>query len=72
MAALEAHLKARTDAVKADCSEAGRRRFDESVGIFSGRARVYNQEPLLLHYPRLGRRHGWRLEGQRPAAGGEG
>jgi len=53
MAALEAHLKARTDAVKADCSEAGRRRFDESVGILAGRARVYNQEPLLLHYPRL-------------------
>jgi len=53
MAALEAHLKARTDAVKADCSEAGRRRFDESVGILSGRARVYAQEPLLLHYPRL-------------------
>ena len=53
MAALEAHLKARTDAVKADCSEAGRRRFDESVGILSGRARVYTQEPLLLHYPRL-------------------
>ncbi|MDB5462651.1 MAG: Aspartyl/Asparaginyl beta-hydroxylase [Phenylobacterium sp.] len=53
MAALEAHLKARTDAVKAECSQAGRARFDESVGIFSGRARVYSQEPLLLHYPRL-------------------
>ena len=51
--ALEAHLKARTDAVKADVSDATRRRFDESVAIFSGRARVYNQEPLLLHYPRL-------------------
>lgn len=53
MAALEAHLKVRTEAVKAECSEAGRARFDESIGIFSGRARVYNQEPLLLHYPRL-------------------
>ncbi|HEY8004019.1 MAG TPA: aspartyl/asparaginyl beta-hydroxylase domain-containing protein [Phenylobacterium sp.] len=52
-AALEAHLKARTDAVKAECTDAGRRRFDESVGILSGRARAYNQEPLLLHYPRL-------------------
>jgi tetratricopeptide (TPR) repeat protein len=52
-AALEAHLKARTGAVRADVSEAARRRFDESVGIFSGRARVYHQEPLLLHYPRL-------------------
>lgn len=53
MEALEAHLKARTDEVKAEVSEATRRRFDESVGIFSGRTRVYNQEPLFLHYPRL-------------------
>ncbi|MGZ6019564.1 MAG: aspartyl/asparaginyl beta-hydroxylase domain-containing protein [Phenylobacterium sp.] len=52
-AALEAHLKARTDAVKAEVSSAARRRFDESIGIFAGRTKVYNQEPLLLHYPRL-------------------
>ena len=52
-AALEDHLRARTDAVKADISPAARRRFDESVGIFAGRTKVYNQEPLLLHYPRL-------------------
>ena len=52
-AALEAHLKARTGAVKAEVSRAARRRFDESVGIFAGRTKVYNQEPLLLHYPRL-------------------
>ena len=52
-AALEDHLKARTDAVKADVSAAARRRFDESVGIFAGRTKVYTQEPLLLHYPRL-------------------
>lgn len=52
-AALEAHLRARTDAVKADCSDAARRRFDESVGIFAGRAKPYAQQPLLLHYPRL-------------------
>jgi aspartate beta-hydroxylase len=51
--ALEAHLRARTGAVKAEMSEAARRRFDESVGVFSGRAKVYSQEPLLLHYPRL-------------------
>jgi tetratricopeptide (TPR) repeat protein len=50
---LEDHLRAAADATKADCSDAARRRFDESVGIFSGRARVYTQEPLLLHYPRL-------------------
>jgi tetratricopeptide (TPR) repeat protein len=50
---LEEHLRAATEAVKADCSDAARRRFDESIGILSGRARVYTQEPLLLHYPRL-------------------
>jgi aspartate beta-hydroxylase len=51
--ALEAHLKTRTGTVQAAVSDAARRRFDESVGIFAGRTRVYNQEPLLLHYPRL-------------------
>src|ERR1700761_4316829 len=45
--ALEAHLTARTAAVKAEVSGEARRRFDESVGIFAGRTRVYNQEPLL-------------------------
>jgi aspartate beta-hydroxylase len=53
MAALEDHLRTRSGAVKAEMSEAARRRFDESVGIFSGRTKVYAQEPLLLHYPRL-------------------
>jgi aspartyl/asparaginyl beta-hydroxylase (cupin superfamily) len=51
--ALEAHLKLRTGEVGAATSEEARRRFDESVGVFSGRERVYVQEPLLLHYPRL-------------------
>jgi aspartate beta-hydroxylase len=51
--ALEAHLKARTDAVQTDVSDATRRRFDESLAIFSGRTKVYVQEPLLLNYPRL-------------------
>ena len=53
MAALEAHLLARTGALKADVPAEARRRFDESVGIFAGRTKVYAQEPLLLHYPRL-------------------
>lgn len=53
MEAFEAHLLSRTNAVKAELSEAARRRFDESVGIFSGRTKVYNHEPLLLHYPQL-------------------
>jgi aspartyl/asparaginyl beta-hydroxylase (cupin superfamily) len=53
MAALEDHLKARVGAVTAEVSGAARRRFDESVGILAGRTKVYSQEPLLLHYPRL-------------------
>ena len=52
-AALEDHLKLRADAVTAQLSDAARQRFDESVGIFAGRAKVYHQQPLLLHYPRL-------------------
>jgi len=51
--ALEAHLRQRTGQVNARTSEEARRRFDESIGIFSGREKVYVQEPLLLHYPRL-------------------
>jgi aspartate beta-hydroxylase len=55
MAALEEHLKARTAAAtpKGEVSDAARRRFDESIGIYAGRTKVYTQEPLLLHYPRL-------------------
>jgi aspartyl/asparaginyl beta-hydroxylase (cupin superfamily) len=51
--ALEAHMRSRTDAVKAEISGEARRRFDEGLEVFSGRTKVYNQEPLLLHYPRL-------------------
>ena len=51
--ALEEHLRAATAAVASECSDAARRRFDESIGILSGRKRVYTQEPVLLHYPRL-------------------
>jgi len=36
-AALEEHLRARTGAVTAQVSDAARRRFDESIGILSGR-----------------------------------
>jgi aspartyl/asparaginyl beta-hydroxylase (cupin superfamily) len=51
--ALEDYLRERGAAVKAEISEAARRRFDESIAVFSGRQKVYVQEPLLLHYPRL-------------------
>src|SRR5581483_7930677 len=51
--ALEDHLIRETAAVKADISGEARRRFEESIGVFSGRLKVYHHEPLLLHYPRL-------------------
>jgi hypothetical protein len=51
--ALESYLRERLAEVRADCSGEPRRRFEESVGVFAGRTRVYNQEPLLLHYPGL-------------------
>jgi aspartyl/asparaginyl beta-hydroxylase (cupin superfamily) len=51
--ALEDHLRQRASLVNAEVSGAARRRFDESIGVISGRQKVYVQEPLLLHYPRL-------------------
>jgi aspartate beta-hydroxylase len=51
--ALEAHLLAQTATADQALSGEARRRFAESVGIFSGRLKAYVHEPLLLHYPRL-------------------
>ncbi|WP_309092756.1 aspartyl/asparaginyl beta-hydroxylase domain-containing protein [Phenylobacterium sp.] len=52
-AALEAYLRDEVGPVDAAGSEMAVRRLDEAVGIYAGRKRVYPQEPLLLHYPRL-------------------
>ena len=50
---LEAFLRERVAGVDAELAGESRRRFDEAVRIFAGKARPYRQEPLLLHYPRL-------------------
>jgi tetratricopeptide (TPR) repeat protein len=50
---LEAFLRERIAGVDAELAGESRRRFDEAVRIFAGKARAYHQEPLLLHYPRL-------------------
>ncbi|HEY8615101.1 aspartyl/asparaginyl beta-hydroxylase domain-containing protein [Phenylobacterium sp.] len=50
---LDEHLRTRTAALAAACSEAARRRFDEAIGVLTGKRRIYVQEPLLLHYPQL-------------------
>jgi aspartyl/asparaginyl beta-hydroxylase (cupin superfamily) len=47
------HLQASLKAVRARHAGADLDRFDEGLEIFVGRKRVYNHEPLLLHYPRL-------------------
>jgi len=51
--ALEAYLRAELKDVGADCRGEAAARFDESLQVFAGKARVYNSEPLFLHYPRL-------------------
>jgi tetratricopeptide (TPR) repeat protein len=51
--AQRAHLDARLGEVRARHAGENLDRFDEGLEIFIGRKRVYNQEPLLLHYPRL-------------------
>jgi aspartyl/asparaginyl beta-hydroxylase (cupin superfamily) len=51
--ALEAYLRDELKDVGADCRGEAAARFDESLRVFAGKARIYNSEPLFLHYPRL-------------------
>jgi aspartyl/asparaginyl beta-hydroxylase (cupin superfamily) len=51
--ALEAHLRAATQDARARHASEPLARFDESLRIFSGKARAYVSEPALLNYPRL-------------------
>jgi tetratricopeptide (TPR) repeat protein len=51
--ALEAYLRGELKGVGATCRGEAAARFDESVRVFAGKAKVYTCEPLLLHYPRL-------------------
>jgi aspartyl/asparaginyl beta-hydroxylase (cupin superfamily) len=50
---LEERIFRELETTAAACTAPARARFEESVRIFSGRAKAYNSEPLLLHYPRL-------------------
>jgi predicted TPR repeat methyltransferase len=52
-AAMEAFLRDQVGPVDVAGSEMAVRRIDEAIGVYAGRRRVYQQEPLLLHYPRL-------------------
>ncbi len=51
--ALAARLDAALAPVLADIAPADRLRFDHCVDIGLGRRRVYQQQPLVLHYPYL-------------------
>ena len=51
--ALEAYLEARVGATDAALDTATRARFAESLKIFTGKARNYESEAVLLKYPRL-------------------
>jgi len=51
--AMEAYLRGQMGPVESAGSEMAVARIDEAIGVYSGRKRVYQHEPLLLHYPRL-------------------
>jgi aspartate beta-hydroxylase len=51
--ALADHLRRSVNELRARHADQSLGRFDEGLDIFSGRARPYPQQPLLLHYPRL-------------------
>ncbi|WP_293905685.1 aspartyl/asparaginyl beta-hydroxylase domain-containing protein [Phenylobacterium sp.] len=51
--ALAAYLAEQVGALDAAGGELAQRRLGEAIGIYAGTQKVYQQEPLLLHYPRL-------------------
>lgn len=50
---LDAFLRGRLGPLDAAGGELARGRIEEAISVYSGRRKVYNQQPLLLHYPRL-------------------
>jgi aspartate beta-hydroxylase len=51
--ALESYLRDQVGPLEQAGGELARARLDEAIGVYAGRRKVYNHEPLLLHYPRL-------------------
>ncbi|MCR5872990.1 aspartyl/asparaginyl beta-hydroxylase domain-containing protein [Phenylobacterium sp. J426] len=52
-AAMEAYLREQMGPIAGAGSELAVSRLDEAIGVYAGRKKVYQNEPLLLHYPRL-------------------
>lgn len=51
--ALVRHLSEQVGDVGAAGGELAQRRLEEAIGVYAGVRKVYQHEPLLLHYPRL-------------------
>jgi aspartyl/asparaginyl beta-hydroxylase (cupin superfamily) len=51
--ALEAYLRGELKAFDGERRGEAGARLDEGLRVFAGKARIYNSEPLFLHYPRL-------------------
>ncbi|MHB8528721.1 MAG: aspartyl/asparaginyl beta-hydroxylase domain-containing protein [Caulobacteraceae bacterium] len=51
--AVASHLEAAVADLRAQFPGEPLDRFDESLAIFAGRTLAYQQQPMLLHYPRL-------------------
>jgi len=50
---LESFLRDQIGPLSAAGGELAMDRLDEAIGVYAGRRKVYQQQPLLLHYPRL-------------------
>jgi aspartyl/asparaginyl beta-hydroxylase (cupin superfamily) len=51
--ALLSYLTEKVGALEGAGSELAQRRLEEAIGVYAGVRKVYQHEPLLLHYPRL-------------------
>jgi aspartyl/asparaginyl beta-hydroxylase (cupin superfamily) len=51
--ALARYLSEQVGPVEAAGGELAQRRLEEAIGVYAGVRKVYQNEPLLLHYPRL-------------------
>jgi aspartyl/asparaginyl beta-hydroxylase (cupin superfamily) len=51
--ALMTYLAERVGPVEAAGGELAQKRLEEAIGVYAGVRKVYQHEPLLLHYPRL-------------------
>lgn len=51
--ALSTYLFEQVGALDSAGSELAQRRLEEAIGVYAGVRKVYQHEPLLLHYPRL-------------------